>query len=154
MKQPIIENRRGADRVQRYGQGALTAAFWFGFGMLLRPLLTFAAWLVGGHFLNEAVLSREGLVSLARVPVLYVLVVVMIGIALTGWASYNLLRFRNNERRTRQPDALTAEEMAGFFSVSPDQIRKWQQARRIVMAHDEQGAPVAGREEENRANPG
>ncbi len=147
MKPPIIENRRGADPIQRYGQGALTAAFWFGFGMLLRPLVTFAAWLMGGHFLHEAVWTNEGLVSLARVPAMYVVVVLLIGAGLTGWASYNLLRFRNNERRTRQPDPVTPEQIAGFYCVSAGLVHRWQRARRIVMAHDEKGLPVSNRAE-------
>jgi poly-beta-1,6-N-acetyl-D-glucosamine biosynthesis protein PgaD len=145
MKQPIIENRRGADPLQRYGQGALTAAFWFGFGMLLRPLVTFAAWLMGGHFLHETVWTNEGLVSLARVPAMYVVVVFLIGAVLTGWASYNLLRFRNNERRTRQPQPVNPQEIAVFYRVSTEQVHRWQRAGRIVMAHDDQGFPVSAR---------
>ena len=147
MRPHIIENRRGATPLQRYGQGALTAVFWFGFGMLLRPLVTFAAWLMGGHFLHETVWTKEGLVSLARVPVMYVVVVLLIGAVLTGWASYNLLRFRNNERRTRQPEPVTPEEVAGFYRVSAEQVHRWQRARHIVMAHDEQGFPVSEKAE-------
>ena len=137
MRPMIIENPQGASRVQRYSQRALTGIFWLIFGLLLRPLLTLGAWLLGGHLFSRAILDAEGIMSLAHVPLIYVLVVFMIGTALIGWASYNLLRFRNNERRTRQPASVTPQELSCFFQVDEDQVRRW----RIVMQHDEHGRP-------------
>ncbi|MDO3378870.1 poly-beta-1,6-N-acetyl-D-glucosamine biosynthesis protein PgaD [Geoalkalibacter halelectricus] len=144
MKPPIIENPRGATRTQRYGQGLLTAVFWVILVLLLRPLLTLGAWLVGGHLLFQTLGQSGGLSGIFRVPFVYLLVVALIGVVLIGWATYNLLRFRNNERRTRQPDPVTAAQLAGFFGVAEAKVRHWQGSRRIVMSHDELGRPGEG----------
>ena len=144
MKPPIIENRRGANRVQRYSQGILTGVFWVILGLLLRPLVTLGAWFLGGQLLSHTLLQNQGLAGLMRVPLFYVVVVVLMGIALIGWASYNLLRFRHNERRNRQPEPVTARELADFFDVPESCVQRWQASRRIVMHHDELGRPEVG----------
>ncbi|PKN11992.1 MAG: poly-beta-1,6-N-acetyl-D-glucosamine biosynthesis protein PgaD [Deltaproteobacteria bacterium HGW-Deltaproteobacteria-4] len=141
MKPPIIENPKGVSRLQRYSQGVLTGMFWVFLGVLLWPLLTLGAWLLGGHLAFLAMFRFDGLGSLFRVPFVYILVVVLIGVVLIGWSSYNLLRFRHHERRTRQPDALMQAQLAEFFGVEEEQVRRWQTSRRIVMSHDEQGRP-------------
>lgn len=150
MKPPIIQNPKGASFFQRYGQRFLTGAFWVALGMLLRPLLTLGAWLAGGHFFSIAMFEKHGLASLLRIPFVYPLVVVAIGIVFIGWATYNQLRFRNNERRTRQPDPVKRTELATFFTVDEELLRRWQRSRRIVMNHDESGTPWV---EENDDSP-
>jgi poly-beta-1,6-N-acetyl-D-glucosamine biosynthesis protein PgaD len=142
MKPLIIKNPRGAKRFQRYSQRILTGAFWVGFAMLLRPLLTLFAWYTGGHLANLALFERDGLVNLLRVPFIYPVMVIAIGSLLIGWAIYNQMRFQHNERRTRHPDPLTPEQLAGFFSVDEQLVRRWQNQRRIVMCHDERGTPL------------
>ncbi|MDX9709994.1 MAG: poly-beta-1,6-N-acetyl-D-glucosamine biosynthesis protein PgaD [Trichloromonas sp.] len=141
MKPPIIKNPKGASRLQRYSQRLLTGAFWVGFAMLLRPLLTLFAWYTGAHLFTLAMIERDGWLSLLKVPFIYPLVVVLIGIVLIGWAIYNQLRFQNNERRTRHPDPLTSVQLARFFQVDEEQVRHWQNRRRIVMIHDGRGNP-------------
>ena len=139
MKPLIIENPQGASRVQRYSQRFLTGFFWLIFGLLLRPLLTLGAWMLGGHLFSRAMLDGRQLADLARVPLIYVIVVLMIGTALIGWATYNLLRFRNNERRNRQPVSVTPEELSRFFAIDENLVLRLQVSRRIVMHHDEHG---------------
>lgn len=144
MKSPIIENPKGVSRLQRYSQGVLTGIFWMLLGLLLWPLLTFGTGLQGSNLDFLTIFRFDGLGSLFRVPFVYFLVVALIGVVLIGWSSYNLLRFRHHERRTRQPDALTQAQLAGFFGVEEEQVRRWQASRRIVMSHDEQGRPRPG----------
>jgi len=141
MKPPIIQNPKGASFIQRYSQRFLTGAFWVALGLLLRPLLTLGAWLAGGHFFSLAMFQKHGLASLLKVPFVYPMVVVAIGMILIGWAMYNQLRFQNNERRTRQPDSITPAELAAFFGVDKEVVVRWQKTRRIVMNHDETGRP-------------
>ncbi|TRO81173.1 poly-beta-1,6-N-acetyl-D-glucosamine biosynthesis protein PgaD [Trichloromonas acetexigens] len=141
MKPPIIKNPKGASRFQRYSQRLLTGAFWVGFAMLLRPLLTLFAWYTGAHLFNRAMFERDGWLSILKVPFIYPLVVVAIGGVLIGWAIYNQLRFQNNERRTRHPEPLTSVQLAHFFQVDEEQVRHWQNRRRIVMIHDDRGNP-------------
>lgn len=141
MKPPIIENPKGVSRLQRYSQGVLTGIFWVLLGLLLWPLLTFGTWLQGSHLDFLTIFRFDGIGSLFRVPFVYFVVVALIGVVLIGWSSYNLLRFRHHERRTHQPDALKQAQLAEFFGVEDEQVRRWQASRRIVMSHDEQGRP-------------
>ena len=141
MKPPIIKNPRGAHRFQRYSQRLLTGAFWVGFAMLLRPLLTLFAWYTGAHLFNLAMFERDGWLSLLKVPFIYPLVVFLVGGLLIGWAIYNQLRFQNNEGRTRQPSPLTSVQLALFFQVDEEQVRRWQNQSRIVRSHDDRGNP-------------
>ena len=144
MKPPIIENPKGASRLQRYSQGVLTGIFWVLLGLLLWPLLTYGTRLQGSYLDFLTIFRFDGFGSLFRVPFVYFLVVVLIGVILIGWSIYNLLRFRHHERRTHQPDPLTQGQLAGFFGVEEEQVRRWQTSRRIVMDHDEQGRPRPG----------
>jgi poly-beta-1,6-N-acetyl-D-glucosamine biosynthesis protein PgaD len=141
MKSPIIKNPKGARRFQRYSQRLLTGAFWVGFAMLLRPLLTLFAWVTGAHLYSSAMFERDGWFSLLRVPFIYPLVVVGIGTLFIGWAIYNQLRFQNNERRTRQPEYLLPAQLGTFFDINEQQVRRWQSQKRIIMSHDERGTP-------------
>ncbi len=139
MKPLIIENPQGASRSQRYSQRFLTGFFWLIFGLLLRPLLTLGAWLLGGHLFSRTIFDAKGIMALVQVPLFYLLVVFMIGSALIGWATYNLLRFRNNERRTRAPASVTPQELSRFFAIDENLVLRLQNSRRIVMQHDEYG---------------
>jgi poly-beta-1,6-N-acetyl-D-glucosamine biosynthesis protein PgaD len=141
MKPPVIRNPKGASRLQRYSQRLLTGAFWVGFAMLLRPLLTLFAWYTGAHLFTLAMFERDGWLSLLKVPFIYPLVVVGIGSLLIGWAIYNQLRFQHNERRTRHPEPLSPAQIGSFFQVDEEQVRHWQNRRRIVMSHDDRGNP-------------
>lgn len=141
MRPPVIENPKGATRLQRYSQRILTGFFWVLLVLLLRPLLTLLAWLVGGHLFIEVVSGRGGIWSLLKVPVAYILVVMLIAAVLIGWATYNQMRFRRNERRKHPPRPVSAQEMARFFGADESLVYRWQASRRIVMSHDEQGRP-------------
>ncbi len=142
MNRLIIDNPTGASWIQRFSQRAITLAFWVVFGFLFRPLLTLLAWLVGGHFFSRAMIQNQGYQALITSAGFYLLVIALIVSLLIGWALYNLLRFRNNERRTRQPDPVTAAEQAAFYGLDEATVRQLQGANRLVLHIDENGLPV------------
>ena len=144
MKPLIIDNPKGATRFQRYGQRILTGLFWLILVVLLRPLLTLAAWILGGHFLTEVMAGRGGVLSFLEIPMLYVLAVFIIMGLFIGWASYNLIRFRRNERRKQFPKPVRTQDLSRFFQVDDRIVKRWQASRRIVMAHDDLGRPFDG----------
>jgi poly-beta-1,6-N-acetyl-D-glucosamine biosynthesis protein PgaD len=55
-----------------------------------------------------------------------------------GWALYNMLRFRNRQRR--KPRAIVApEDLANMYGFSTETVEAWQDASSLVMHHDAQG---------------
>jgi poly-beta-1,6-N-acetyl-D-glucosamine biosynthesis protein PgaD len=142
MSKLVINNPGGAHWMQRLTQRGLTFIFWVVFGLLFRPILTLLAWLLGGHFFTEAMVDNHGYLLLLDKIWFYLLVILAISALLIGWASYNLLRFRNKERRNRQPDPVCAAAQAAVFGLDRLQVSQLQQQRRMVLQIDEQGRPV------------
>ena len=139
MKPPVIENPKAATGMQRYGQKILTMFFWILLAVLLRPLITLLAWILGGHLFFDAMHLDGGLWQNLRVPLSYLAVIAAIAAVLIGWASYNLLRFRRRERRMNPPEGVTPKELAEFFGIKEDVVLHLQSSRRIVISHDEKG---------------
>lgn len=142
MSNLIINNPGGAHWMQRLTQRGLTFIFWVVFGLLFRPILTLLAWLLGGHFFTEAMVDNHGYLLLLDNLWFYLLVILAISALLIGWASYNLLRFRNHERRNRQPDSVGVADQAVYYGLDQLQVSHLQQQRRIVLEIDQQGRPV------------
>lgn len=142
MSKLVINNPGGAHWMQRLTQRGLTFVFWLVFGLLFRPILTLLAWLLGGHYFSEAMIDNPGFALLLEKLGFYLLVIVAISALLIGWASYNLLRFRNNERRTRQPDPVGVAAQAVYYRLDEQQVSQLQQQRRMVLEIDDQGRPI------------
>lgn len=142
MSKLVINNPTGASWIQRLTQRGLTLIFWVVFGLLFRPVLTLFAWLLGGHFFAEGMIRNSGYLVLLQKAGFYLLVILLISALLIGWAWYNLLRFRNNERRTRQPEPVSLADQAAYYGVNIEQLGRLQQQRRMVFYLDDQGRPV------------
>lgn len=142
MSKLVINNPTGASWIQRLTQRGLTLVFWVVFGLLFRPVLTLLAWLLGGHFFAEGMIRNSGYLLLLERAGLYLLVILLISALLIGWAWYNLLRFRNNERRTRQPAPVSLAAQAAYYGVEMEQLGRLQQQRRMVLHLDDQGRPI------------
>lgn len=142
MSKLIINNPGGANWMQRLTQRGLTFVFWVVFGLLFRPILTLLTWLLGGYFFSQSMIDNHGYSHLLEKAGLYLLVIVLISAVLIGWATYNLLRFRNNERRNRQPNPLGVVEQASYYGVDEHQVSQLQQQRRMVLEFDDQGRPI------------
>ncbi len=141
MSRYIIENPGGGTSRQRYGQGVFGLLGWVLFTFLLTPLLTATAWVFGGYFFADVMLVHEGYRPLMEVFAIYLAIIALLGLVLIGWACYNLLRFRHNERRTRHPAPVAGGALAAFYAIDEELVRRWQTERRVVMGHDEYGGP-------------
>lgn len=141
-RDPIIEKPQAQDKKQRLAQGALTAAFWFLFVYLLRPVFTLVAWLVGAVLFSREMVGNDRLYELARVLGWYSLVILVIGLVLRSWAWYNYKRFAGRDKRRTVPHFISLEEIAAFNRVDPGRLACWQRARRLLIRHDPEGRVV------------
>jgi poly-beta-1,6-N-acetyl-D-glucosamine biosynthesis protein PgaD len=69
---------------------------------------------------------------------LYMIVVIVNGFILVGWATYNRLRFRGSDNR-RAIAIVNVDELGRFYGFSGEKIAEWQKAGSIVMVHDAEG---------------
>ncbi|TWG88903.1 biofilm PGA synthesis protein PgaD [Cupriavidus gilardii J11] len=113
----------------------LTALAWIGFGWLCAS---------GVHAVLQAADSGPGVPVLsALLPTMdtlaiYVVVAVINGIVLLAWARYNQYRFSGLDRRRAIP-ALGKEELARSFGVSAQRLQAMQEAKVVVVVHQEDG---------------
>ena len=71
----------------------------------------------------------------------YAAVVVVNAALLLAWALYNRLRFRGLDRRQTPPPVGPAD-FAAMYDVPVEDVAAWQQARILVVHHDENGKLV------------
>src|SRR5262249_48267215 len=144
MMRPLII-RRGSKRhaVRRALDGLLTLGLWGGYLYLMRhavsvPLSYFRIEASWGLQYNDV--SVPPIVTDIK---LYAFIVgVQRGVFILG-ALYNKIRFGRRDRR-RRAYPVTPEELAQFFNLSPLQVEHLQTARRLSLAHTEQGRLIQG----------
>ncbi len=136
---PLIIATHQQSGFQRYGFRLITVLFWLLFLLLFRVALTSLAWFVGFEGVYEMFSYKVDMQDFADLMLIYLLVVVAIGVCLIGWARYNQLRFRKNERRTRFRSPILSADVADFYQVSPAFIGESAHSRRLVLQHSEDG---------------
>ena len=140
MKHPplIIDTPSLQSLRQRYAYAFLTLIFWVLWFYLWIPVISLVAWLLGIKVFYREMIVLEGLQGLVDLLGWYGLTIAVIAVCYTGWALYNQFRFRGRNRRHEQPE-VEPLEVANSFDIEPALILPLQEAKRILIAHDEQG---------------
>jgi poly-beta-1,6-N-acetyl-D-glucosamine biosynthesis protein PgaD len=123
----------------------VTLACWSLWVHFLMPLLTLLAWMTGWRRLSTQLLAPEGLELLMRYLPAYLAVLGVMCGSLIAWALFNWWRFADRERR-RASAGVTCEQVAEALGLPAGELRRWQQARRLVVRHDAQGRPCGADE--------
>lgn len=132
----IIEHPEWQTFRQRTLYALITLAFWVLWAYLWQPLLDFFGWAVGLSAYRQAGTPQEDYLGLLHLFGIYTLVIAVLGGSLVLWALYNYLRFRGADRRRPRP-AVNAADQGLHYTLDPDELRGWQQERRLVIHHDE-----------------
>lgn len=138
MKRLVIERPDLQSPLQRTTTGGLTFIFWLFWIYLWLPLISLAAWWVGISLFRDNLIENSGYQLLFTQLSWYVFVISLIAFLLIGWARYNLLRFRDKERR-KKPMPVDLITHARDFKVDAARLVSWQNARHLVIHHDEHG---------------
>lgn len=107
---------------------------------LFMPLLTLLAWVFGYYRFDQYIIHdyqrgfSEHLTSL-------IAIIMIMGLILLAWASYNILRFYKNERR-RFIAPVQSYEVAEFFELSVKMVEYAQQQQVISIVYDKQGKMI------------
>ena len=142
MKPLIIERPERQSAAQRWGFSLLTLIFWGLFAYFIRPLVTLVVWIIGYWRFYDVMIESHGIDHLARLLLIYGVILLCIALLLIGWSMYNLLRYGHNEKRTSHPTPATPEMLAEYFMVDPEDVRTWQETRRLVLNFDSAGRIV------------
>jgi len=145
MTQPIINRPDLQSFQQKYGQSIITILFWVLFFFFMRPLIGMLGWFFGYQLFTDIMIVKGGYEALLELLIWYVGIIVLMGLVLEGWALYNLLRYGRHEKRKHHPEPLNIEDQAEFFQIDADQLRTLQQARRVILEHDNHGLLIGSR---------
>jgi biofilm PGA synthesis protein PgaD len=139
MRPLIIERPDLQTAAQRYGYVSLTVICWFVWLYLFVPLLSLAAWAIGGAFIYEKLLLEltegNGLERLAG----YGYGIAILGAVYLAWAIYNYLRWRGVERRLSSTP-VTADEIAERFGLSRGRVDALRRSSIDMVSFQEQAA--------------
>ena len=109
---------------------------WFGLMWLFFPIVSAVLWLFEGHLIYDYVWVDQR----AEIKTLYhlALLVALSASILLIWASYNWIRFRGEDRRSKASNS-SAELLALQFAVESSALVELRQAQRITLFYDDQG---------------
>ncbi|MCC6610124.1 MAG: poly-beta-1,6-N-acetyl-D-glucosamine biosynthesis protein PgaD [Burkholderiales bacterium] len=139
MKRPLIIERPDLQaESQRWLYLFLTLAFWLFYLYLWLPLVTLAGWAFGLWRGYDVFFLHEGYRHLITILLWYAAGIGLFSAALIGWAVYNWIRFRGEQRR-RHPRPVTLIEQANHYAVQPHALASWRRAKVLVVAHDPLG---------------
>lgn len=134
----IIDSPSLVTTPPRLALAGVTLGFWSVWMFFWRPVIIVASRLPGLEGLSGALVPGTGFQSFLQVLPAYLLVVVIMGGLLIGWANVNLLRFSGKDRRSARPP-VTAEAMAAHFGVGAHQIAAHSRSNRICISYDSSG---------------
>jgi len=123
---------------QRFMSRTLTLVFWGLWFYLWLPIVTFAGWWLGIERFHFHMIELEGYVGFLELVEIYLAIILVMAMALIGWAKYNHIRFRGVERRRERPP-VSLEATAQHAGATPAAIEDWRDARIAVVHHDDHG---------------
>jgi len=142
----IIDVARGRPAWLRWRDWLLSGAMWVFYLYLIREVFTDVyRMVVEGYawaFLDAPHPSVPTVARFLYTLGLYAAIVMLNGVILIGWATYNRYRFRGLDSR-RAIGTVSAAQLGQFYGFPGDVIAEWQQARSLVMIHDSAGKLLA-----------
>lgn len=145
MNHPIINRPDLQNFQQKYGQGLITVLFWILFFFFMRPLIGFVGWFFGFYLFADIMIVKGGYHALLELLIWYVGIIVLMGMVMGGWSLYNLLHYGRHEKRIHLPEPVMVDAQADHFQIDANHLRNLQNARRVILEHDENGRLTASR---------
>jgi biofilm PGA synthesis protein PgaD len=146
MKPPIIEQPALQSGAQRLIYGFITALAWFAWGYLTWPFLGIVATASGIPIVSEQEVfqySASLLADLERIMWWCVVTAVLCAILFPSWAGYHIARFGcANKRQVNKRSG--PEKLAADFRVPLETLALVQDAKRLVLEHDQLVLRVRG----------
>lgn len=129
---PDLQSRR-----QRGLFGLINFVGWVAWIYLFLPLLTLVAWWFGYYRFDQYILLDQKDSAIQQLQFLAVLIIFM-NLTLLAWASYNYLRFRDNERRFKSDDVQN-DQIAHFYELETVHVEHAQHYKICTFYYDDHG---------------
>ena len=138
MEEPIIERTGSLSLLVRLRDIILTILMWLMYIYFMADFFFFMedlfSWAWNGF---GDITPYEGL-NMVGTLFDYFKVILGMGLLFIGWAVYNKLRFGKKTRR-KQPQHVEQAQLASSYGLKPEELALWQDARSLVMHHDDSG---------------
>ena len=134
----IIEAPELQSHVQRYGWSSVTLFFWMLYIYLWLPFITFLAWWIGLKILHRQIIELHGYEGVIDKLGLYSMIVIILSIALIGWARVENYRFKDSIRRVGR-SSVSVGEIAKVFSLQESQLARLMQKQSVIVYFSEEG---------------
>jgi biofilm PGA synthesis protein PgaD len=132
---PIISRPEWQSKTQRFTSGTLTIIAWAIWIYLWLPIITACLWIAGIHLTYVELFRGPSLSSLLFMG----LMALLCSIVVTGWASYNYVRFARRSRRLHA-ETICHQAIGKVFAVSdPAVLSSILHERRMNFYFDDAG---------------
>jgi biofilm PGA synthesis protein PgaD len=132
----IIEHPEWQTPQHRFMLGSITLVFWMAWFYLWVPILSIVGWVLGIKLFHYQMITLEGFDGFLGMLAWYAAGIVLLGGSLILWATYNIQRFKNVNRRG--PRKVIADEIqADYFKVELSDVQAWREARMLAVSFDE-----------------
>jgi len=138
MENLIINSPSMQSLWQRYSSFILTFIFWVIWFFLWVPVATLLAWYFGYHLVYFEMFTLEGYKEVIQDFISFLVIVAIMGGSLAIWATYNFMRFKGKDRRSK-PQTITLQDQAEFFGVDSSLLQIYQKKDFVSVSFDEKG---------------
>ncbi len=138
-RQPLIIDRPDAlNKIRRRTEWSMTTIGWVIWFTLCRPILMLALWVFGIRQMYVHMVKLHGFPAVLEFFKVYGWVILGIAVALRLWNYYNIVLFRNRERR-RHVRETTSQEMERSFGLPDGSLTRIQSWREVAVVFDSDG---------------
>jgi len=129
----------------------LTFIFWVIWFYIWLPLVSLIAWLLGIDFFYEHMIILGGIDGLISEISWYGTIITLSALTLVAWSVYNMMRFRNKNRRSSLKQ-ISLEDQSDYFKLETEALKTCQQEKRVVISVDEEDRLIitAGPQSDNQ----
>ena len=132
----IIEHPEWQTPKQRFLLGSITLAFWMAWFYLWVPIISIIGWVLGIKLFHYQMITLGGLNGFFGMLAWYAIGVFLLGGSLIAWATYNIQRFKNANRRGPRK-VITDEIQAEYFKVEVSDVQAWRKSQILAVTLDE-----------------
>ena len=136
IESPIVEKSR---RALEY---VLTTVFWGMWAYLVIPLLSLALWYAGIYLFTDRMITLGGYEAFASQLLQYTAVILVMGLMLALWVTWNLLHYGRRDRRNVAPRPVTTLQIGDAMHLDTGCVTALQASRAIALHFNDTRCPV------------
>ena len=134
----IIENSKLQPKMLRSAWLAMTMLLWLVYAYLWLPLISLFAWWLGYKTFKYHMITLNGISGFENLLFVYLIIIMILGSFLLGWARLEKSRFKNKSRRS-VAKAVNNHALASYFKVAEPTLATMQTKKVVMVNFNKQG---------------